>query len=116
MASWKCRQRALSGLRSSPGKWLGRWQSFTTASELPPSLVCFPRPDLRAAKTRLLLWYIDRDNFKGATRQAVQEKQARMVAFLSVLPLLEGLSKEYYEAVADLCIEVQLNDAGMLTR
>jgi hypothetical protein len=39
-----------------------------------------------------------------------------MVAFLSVLPLLEGLSKEYYEAVADLCIEVQLNDAGMLTR
>lgn len=58
------------------------------------------------AKTRLKLWYIDRDTFKQVTRHAVQEQQTRLMAFLSAVPLLKGLSDSYIESIAELCVEI----------
>ena len=58
------------------------------------------------AKTKVVLYYIHRDIFKMVTRQAIMQQQERIVAFLSVIPLLSGLSREYYVNMSQQCTEV----------
>eukprot|EP00048_Salpingoeca_helianthica_P015274 m.225914 g.225914 ORF g.225914 m.225914 type:complete len:706 (-) comp16829_c0_seq1:184-2301(-) len=58
------------------------------------------------AKTDLKVWSVERDVFKNLTRRIVQEKQARMIGFLSSLTLLEGLAEDYISNLAELAAEL----------